>query len=142
MKQFVFAFLLAVATSSVYAQVTIDNPWARATVPAQPVGAVYMTINSPDKVTLVKAETEVAKEVQFHTMHHHDGVMKMREHGPIEVLPGKPVELAPGGMHLMLMGLKAPLVAGESVNVKLTFKDAKGALSHTTVAAPVKPIGQ
>jgi copper(I)-binding protein len=142
MKQFVLASLFAVAASSAYAQVSIDNPWARATVTGQPVGAVYMTINSPTKVTLLKGETAAAKEVQFHTMQHHDGVMKMRNHGPIQITPGKPAELAPGGIHLMLMGLKAPLVAGESIKLKLTFKDTKGALSHATVSAPVKPIGQ
>lgn len=141
MKRFALASLLLLAATSAWTQVTIDQPWARATVPGQPVGAVYMTLNSPAEVTLVQAETGAAKEVQFHAMQHHDGVMKMRKHGQIHVMPGKSVTLAPGGMHLMLIGLKAPLKAGESVDIKLTFKDAKGALSHTTVSAPIKPVG-
>jgi copper(I)-binding protein len=141
MKRLIFSSLLAVAASGAYAQVSIDQAWARATVPGQPVGAVYMTISSPAEVTLVQAETDAAKDVQFHTMHHHDGVMKMREHGQIHIMPGKPVVLASGGRHLMLIGLKAPLKAGESVDLKLTFKDAKGAISHTTLSAPIKPIG-
>jgi copper(I)-binding protein len=141
MKRLIFSSLLAVAASSAYAQVSIDQAWTRATVPGQPVGAVYMTINSPTQVTLLQAETDAAKDVQIHTMHHHDGVMRMREHGQIQIIPDKPVTLAPGGMHLMLIGLKAPLKAGESVDVKLTFKDAKGVVSHTTISAPVKPIG-
>ena len=141
MKRFIFSSLLAVAASSAYAQVSIDQAWARATVPGQPVGAVYMAINSSAEVTLVQAETDAAKDVQIHTMHHHDGVMKMREQGQIHIMPGKPVALAPGGMHLMLIGLKTPLKAGESVDIKLTFKDAKGEISHTTISAPIKPIG-
>lgn len=141
MKRFLLAPLLAAAATGAWAQISIAQPWARATVPGQPVGAIYMTIDSPAEVTLVQAQTDAAKEVQFHAMLHHDGVMKMREHGQIRVMPGKTVTLAPGGMHLMLIGLKAPLKAGESVDVKLTFKDAKGALSHTTVSAPIKPIG-
>lgn len=142
MKNYIFASLLAVAAMSAHGQVTVDDPWARATVPGQPVGAVYMTINSSAKLSLVGAETDAAKKVQFHTMHHQDGVMKMRRQSVIEVMPGKPVELAPGGIHMMLLGLKGPLVAGESVDIKLTFKDAKGVTSHTSISAPIKPLGQ
>jgi copper(I)-binding protein len=141
MKRLVFTSLLAIAASGAYAQVSIDQAWARATVPGQPVGAVYMTINSPAEMTLMQAETDAAKDVQIHTMHHHGGVMKMREQGELRIEPGKPVELAPGGMHFMLIGLQAPLAVGESVDLKLTFKDAKGVVSHTTVSAPIKPIG-
>jgi copper(I)-binding protein len=142
MKNILLASLLSIATTSVLAQASIENPWARATVPGQPVGAVYMTISSPTKVTLVQAETDAAKQVQVHTMHTHDGVMKMREHGEIHVEPGKPVELAPGGMHFMLIGLKSPLVAGETVDLKLTFKDHKGTTNTTTVSAPIRPFGK
>jgi copper(I)-binding protein len=81
-KRLIFTSLFAVAASSAYAQVSIDQPWIRATVPGQPVGAVYMTISSPGEVTLMQAETSAAKEGQFHTMLHHDGVMKMREIWP------------------------------------------------------------
>lgn len=142
MKNYLFSLLLAASAVNAHAQVSVEDPWARATVSGQPVGAAYMTIHSTAKLRLVSAESEAAKSVQVHTMHHQDGVMKMRRQGAIEVEPDKPLELAPGGTHLMLIGLKGPLVAGESVQLKLTFKDAKGALSHTSVSAPIKPIGE
>lgn len=75
-------------------------------------------------------------------MHHHDGVMKMREHGQLEISAGQTVELAPGGLHLMLMGLKKPLAAGETLTVKLTFEDAKKVKSTSVVSVPVRPIGK
>jgi hypothetical protein len=52
-------------------------------------------------------------------------VMRMRElESPLEIKPGETVTLAPGGMHLMMMGLKAPLKQGEKVPLTLVFEKA------------------
>lgn len=142
MKTFVFASLLSLFSSSVLAEASIQDAWARATVPGQPVGAAYMKISSPTATRLVKIETEAAKQVQVHNMHVHDGVMKMREHGQLDIPAGQTVELAPGGMHVMLIGLKNPLMAGETFTMKMTFQDAKNATSTSVVAVPVRPIGK
>lgn len=91
---------------------TVTGAWARATAPGQSVGAAYMSIVSPRGVTLQKIETSTAKSVEVHAMHHENGVMRMRLIESLHVAAGVPFDLAPGGMHLMLMGLKQPLKAG------------------------------
>ncbi len=120
----------------------ITGVWARATVPGQPVGGAYMKISSPIDVTLLHVETDVAKEVQVHTMHMDHGMMRMREHGPLAIPAGKTIELAPGGLHLMLLGLKQALKAGDTMTLKMTFIDANKAKTTSVIKAPVRPIGQ
>jgi copper(I)-binding protein len=142
MKTLIFAAMISIAATSAFAQVTVKDPWARATVPGQPVGAAYMKIESKTHATLVHVETDVAREVQVHHMQMQDGVMKMRDHGALEVFPGKTVELAPGGLHLMLMGLKKPLDSGDTIALKMTFVDGTKAKSTSVVTVPVRPLGQ
>lgn len=101
----------------------IDHPWARASIGKAPNGAAYMTITtgSQDADLLVGVESAVAERVELHTHLNEDGVMKMRPVEAIEVAPGEPTLLQPGGLHVMLMGLKAPLAAGESFPMTLVF---------------------
>lgn len=138
----VFAAALAAFSIPALAEVTVQNPWARATVPGQPVGAVYMKISSSSPANLVSVETDAASSVQVHTMQKHEGVMRMREHGQLQIPAGKAVELAPGGVHLMLMGLQHQLVAGETISLKMKFSDAKHVQSVSVVQVPVRGLGQ
>ena len=73
---------------------------------------------------LVGIASPIAAEVQLHTMKNEGGVMRMREAGPLALPAGRSVDLDKAGLHLMLMGLKRPLVAGESFPVTLTFEHA------------------
>lgn len=102
--------------------VSIDNAWVRSTLPGQEVGAAYMTLTSKQDTELVRAESDVTKSVEIHSMRMQDGVMKMRMLDAIKLSANKPYKLAPGGFHLMLFDLKKPLVAGQYVNIELTFK--------------------
>lgn len=104
----------------------IDHPWARATIGQVKNGAAYVTLaNHSDRPdTLISVASPVAKRVEIHSNIMEDGVMKMRRLEGIEVNPGEPAVLAPGGMHIMLMGLHAPLVEGESFPLTLTFEQA------------------
>lgn len=122
----------------------VTNAWARATVPAQAVGAAYMSIVSPVNTRLLDAHLDVASVVEVHDMHTHEGMMQMRAHGPLELVANQRVELAPGGTHFMLMGLKRPLKAGETLQMTLTFGQSNTAkVKHSvTVDVPVRPIGQ
>ena len=140
MKTLILATVLGTLATSTLADVIVQDAWARTTVPGQSVGAIYMKISSPVQTTLARAETDAAKEVQVHNMHMHDGVMKMREQGQIDIPAGKLIELAPGGTHLMMLGLKRQLTAGEDVPVKLTFIDAKKVKSTTVIHVPVRPL--
>lgn len=142
MKTLFLTLLLAFSTASALAEVSLRDAWARATVPGQPVGAAYMKVSSSNAVRLVAIQTDVAKDVQIHAMHQHDGVMKMREHGELDIPAGQTVDLAPGGLHLMLLGLKKPLLAGENLTLKLTFEDANKVRNTSVVSVPVRPLGK
>ena len=105
----------------------IADPYARATMPHQPSGGAYLTIeNKGDEADkLVAAASPVAKSVEIHTMAMEGDVMKMREVSGIELKPAAKVVMKPGdGYHLMLMGLKQPLKAGDKFPLTLTFEKA------------------
>jgi copper(I)-binding protein len=75
--------------------------------------------------------------VQIHEMKMEGSVMRMREHeGGLEIAPGATVTLAPGSLHLMMMGLKAPFKQGEKVPVTLTFEKA-GKIDVELVVVPI-----
>lgn len=105
----------------------IDHPWARATPPTAPTGGGYLSVKNtgttPDR--LMSVSSPAAQTVQVHEMKMEGSVMRMREvDGPLEIKPGETVTLAPGGLHLMMMGLKAPLKEGEKVPLTLVFEKA------------------
>ncbi len=118
-------------------ELEVDNAWARATPGKSNVGAAYLTIQSPSADKLVAASTPVAKKAELHTMTMTGMVMKMRPLAAVDIPAGQPVKLAPGGMHIMLMGLKAPLKAGQSFPLTLTFDKA----GSRTVNVAVEKVG-
>lgn len=107
--------------------ISIEKPFSRATPGGSKVGVGYMTITNKGAAMdrLLSASSPAAGKVEIHEMTMQGGVMKMRELPsglPIEA--GKTISLAPGGYHLMLMGLKAPLKQGNKVPVTLNFEKA------------------
>jgi hypothetical protein len=130
----VFAFallaastLLASAHEFKLGDLKIGHPWSRATPSSAKVGGGYLTVtnngSAPDK--LLSATASVADHVEIHEMAMTNNVMTMRKlDGGVGVLPGKTVTFAPGGYHLMLMGLKNPLKEGDRVKATLTFEKA------------------
>jgi len=120
------------------AAVEVQNAWARATVTGQMATGAFMTLTAKEATTLVGVASTAAGVAQVHEMKMDNGVMKMAEVKGGLVLPaGKAVELKPGGYHLMLMDLKAPLAKDSSVPVTLTFRDAKGVDSQLELTLPV-----
>lgn len=117
----------------------IIHPWARASAGNAMNGAVYVEIvnggSAPDR--LIAAATPAATHAELHTNISENGVMKMRPVEAIDIAPGQHVVLEPGGLHLMLMGLVAPLVEGDSFPITLTFEKA-GSLE---VSAKVASVG-
>ena len=106
--------------------VRVEQAWARATAGQMRTGAAYLTLVNagaqPDR--LVGVSTPVAEKAELHT-HVMDGdVMRMRAIAAIEVNPGEPSVLKPGGAHVMLLGLKAPLKAGDGFALTLVFEKA------------------
>jgi hypothetical protein len=105
----------------------IDHAWARATPGGAKVGGGYLTIENkgttPDK--LIGGSSPAAAKVEVHEMAMNNGVMTMRlVKGGLSIPPGQSVTLMPGGYHIMMMQLKAPLKKGEKVPVTLTFEKA------------------
>ena len=134
------ACLLArlIAMGAAWAQVKVEDGWARATVQGQKATGAFMKITAPQTTRLVSVVTPVAGVAEIHEMKMDNGVMKMRALPEGLDLPAnKSVELKPGSYHLMLMDLKAPLMKDSSVALTLTFKDAKGVESKQQVSLPV-----
>lgn len=103
----------------------ISDAYARATMPQQPAGGAFVTIENKGKTAdkLVSAASPAAKSVELHTMAMDGNVMKMREVPNIEIKPGEKLVMKPGdGYHVMLMGLTQPLKAGEKFPLTLTFE--------------------
>jgi periplasmic copper chaperone A len=115
----------------------ISDGWVRETNPGQVVGAVYMTIKSQENAALVAVESTISPSVEIHTMQIEKGVMKMRMLETLPLPANQAVKLAPGGLHIMLFDLKAPLVAGQTVPLTLYFtkvlngKPSKARFSQT-----------
>jgi copper(I)-binding protein len=132
------------ATGPLYAErlPVISDAWARATVPGQAVGAAYLKINSPAAIALTAIESSISQSAQVHSMAHHDGVMQMRRLSKLDIPAGQTVELTPGGNHIMLIGLKKPLKAGESIQLKLTFDDTARRPVVVPVSVPIRPLGK
>lgn len=104
----------------------IEHPWARATPPGVRVGAGYLSIrnNGPVDDRLLRAEAEVTAQVELHEHVNDNGVMRMRAVTDIPLPAWEVVHLEPGGLHIMFLGLDAPLVDGEKFNGTLYFEHA------------------
>lgn len=116
--------LLGLAATVSQAQVKIEQAWARPTVPGQQGGGGFLSITSASPDRLVSGSTPLAERFELHTMAMKGDVMEMRQVDAIELPPGKTVELKPGGLHVMFIGLKQPLALGSKVPVTLKFEKA------------------
>jgi len=117
--------------------VTIAEAYARPRIGRAPNSGAYMmlTATAPDR--LIAAETPAAARTELHTHINEGGVMKMRPvEGGIAVQPGEPTMLAPGGLHVMLMGITAPMREGDTIALTLTFEKA----GSVTVQVPVRAV--
>lgn len=129
--------LMACGSGSPRSGVSVDAAWARATPPGVEVGAVYMTLRNDDAEPLrvVAVECAVADRAEFHEMVHADGMLRMRQlEDGLLIEAGRSRELSPGGLHLMLLGLHAPLEAGQQITLRLLFEDGR----VMEVAVPVR----
>lgn len=105
--------------------ITIGHPYARATLPGQPSGGGYLKLDNAGAADrLVGVSADVSQSVELHSMSMDGNVMRMRPVDAIELPAGKTVELRPGGLHVMFMGLKAPLKQGDKFPLKLRFEKA------------------
>ncbi len=130
--------LAAQAHSFKLGAIDIGHPHARATAPGQPSGGGYLTLsNAGANDRLLSVSANVSKSVELHSMSMEGDVMRMRQVEAIELPAGKAVELKPGGLHIMFIGLKAPLKQGDTFPLKLKFEKA----GEVTVQVNVEAAG-
>lgn len=142
-KSFRFAGLLAalLLSASVYAgDIQVEAAWTRATAPGQDAASLDLAITSKQPAILLGVSSAASRTVEMHSMTHGDGMMKMREVKMIELPAGKRVSLGESGYHLMLVGLKAPLKAGETISLTLAIKLANERVVKVEARAEVKPL--
>jgi periplasmic copper chaperone A len=118
--------------------ISVQDPYVRLAPPNAPATAAFMVIkNGGDKdVKVVKADNPVSRVTELHTHTNDGGVMKMRPVPAIEVKAKGEAVLKPGGLHVMMIDLKAPMKEGDSVPITLTFDDGS---SKQVDAKVVKP---
>ena len=102
--------------------VTVSKAWVRPTGPGQTVAGAYLDITAKQPARLVAARSPLSPDVQIHWMQMDGDVMRMREVAAIELPKNRTVSLKPGGYHLMLMKLKKPIQAGETVPLTLVIE--------------------
>jgi hypothetical protein len=116
---------LAALAAGAAGPVRVENAWSRPTPPGVAVGVGYLAlVNTGGADRLLRASSARAAAVEFHQSTLDHGIERMRELDAVPVPAGGRVLFAPGGLHLMLLGLRQPLVAGERVPLVLEFERA------------------
>ncbi len=125
MKALLAAFLLLSSSNLWAASVTVEDAYVRSMPPTQTVTGAFMVFKNTtgSDRAVVSAESDVSDKVELHTHLHEDGVMKMRQVEKIDVPAGGETVLKPGGLHVMLIGLKQPLNLGQMVDIKFNIDD-------------------
>lgn len=132
--------LLAASSSLALAEeplVQVEDAWVRQSVKGQSGTGGFMKLTASVPLTLVGFKAQVAKTAELHEMSMQGNVMRMRAIDALPLPAGKAVALQPGGHHLMLMGLKQPLSAGNHMLLTLLLRDGKGKVIKQTLRVPV-----
>lgn len=121
--------------------ITASNARAYATAEGATTGAIFLTLNNPntapDKLIAVRTTKAPRAEIHESFVDEADGTMQMRQvQGGLDVAPGQPVELKPGGYHIMLFDLAEPLVEGQAFEATLTFQNAGDVVVPVSITAP------
>ncbi|WP_310459950.1 copper chaperone PCu(A)C [Sphaerotilus sp.] len=145
--RFVRGALLVAASACAFAgavraqSVTVSAPWVRATATEQKATGAFMKLQSAAPVRLVEVRSAAASVVELHEMAMEGDTMRMRAVAGLDLPAGKAVELKPGGYHVMLMDLKQPIKAGDTVTLTLVIEDADKRRSTVEVKAVAQAMG-
>lgn len=122
--------------SQVQNGIAVQSAWVRPTVGEQDSTGAYLTITSQEAIALVGVATPAAEIAEVHEMKMDGDIMRMRMAQRIEIKAGEPLELKPGGYHVMLMALTAPIEAGQEIELSLQFEKPDG----SKIEMPVKAV--
>ena len=136
---FKYLCLAAAAAITLQAQVKLHAPYAKATAPNAKNSAAFMTIEnkSPNDIELVKASSNISKVTEIHTHISENGMKKMVQIPSIKIPANSSVELKPGGLHIMFLGIENQLDENSKVDLNLTFSDGK---TYELNQIPVKKV--
>lgn len=142
MKTKLFASMILAASALAHAEVTAKDAWVRGTVPAQTSTGAFVTLTSSVDAKVVGAASPIAKMAEIHESMTMGGVNHMHEVEAVALPAGKPVQLKPGGHHVMLMGLAKALKPGDVVPLTFTIEEKGGKRTRLEVKAEVRPLGR
>jgi periplasmic copper chaperone A len=132
------ALLLCVALPAA-AQVQATDAWARGTIGGQTSSSVYMRLRSAQPASLIAVDSPLGA-AELHEMTMDGNIMRMRNVKRVDLPAGRTVDLNPGGLHIMLTGLKRPLAKGDRVPVRLTIEAKDKSRKTVEVSAEVRDI--
>ncbi|MDR0736001.1 MAG: copper chaperone PCu(A)C [Zoogloeaceae bacterium] len=139
---FLFLTLLCVPpVGAEVPQVQVTDAWVRATVPGQQATGAFMTLQSAAPLKLVEVRSPLAAAAEIHEMQVDEkDVMRMRAISQLDLPAGKTTRLEPGGLHIMLLGLRAEAKAGERTTLTLVLEDAARQRQEIAVNAEIRPL--
>jgi copper(I)-binding protein len=137
-QSIVLAIAMLAAAPALADKLAVTDAWARTTPPGVQMGAVYFKLHNATGKSdrLLKLRTSVAASAEVHRTEIVEGMARMREVSVLHVAPGEKLEFAPGGLHVMLMGLKGPLKEGQVFALELVFEVAGPQKVTVTVRKP------
>ncbi|MBE7357297.1 copper chaperone PCu(A)C [Campylobacter sp. RM12327] len=124
------------------ADIDVSNVYAKATPPnAKNSGAFMLIKNNTDKdIALVSATNSLSDVTELHTHIEENGMKKMIQVPKIDIKANSTTELKPGGLHVMFIGIKKPMVVGENVKMTLTFDNGQTVTLDKVPVKEIKPI--
>ena len=133
-----FVLLCSLVTGVIYAEVIVTDATVRLLPPSVPNTAAYFSIKNSSDTTkiLIGASADFATKAEIHNHIMVNDMMRMEQQSEVVINPGQSVHFAPGGLHIMLFGLKQPLSEGESVAISLQTKDGESIIISAKVARP------
>ena len=136
MKKFVLSIASIAAVFG--ADVEIDGAYARASIPNVPNSAAFFVIknNSDKDIAITSANSDIAEKNELHTHIKENQMLKMMKIEKLVVPAKSSLELKSGGNHVMLMGLKKELKAGDEISLELSFSDG----DKKSIKVPVKDL--
>jgi hypothetical protein len=141
MKKLSILFSIIFSQAAMAADIKVEHAWMRATAPGQEVAGAFMDITSTDNAKLVGATSPAAGKLEIHSMSMDNGVMEMRQMKSIDLPKGKTIQLAPGGLHVMLFDLKKPFKQGETIPMTLDVVTADKRHESIKVDVSVRDLG-
>jgi len=141
-RNIIISFGILFGASALAQPVQVQEPWVRATVKGQQATGAFMKLTASSPMRLIQAQSPVAGVVEIHEMKMDKDVMRMSAIAGLDLLPGRAVDLKPGGYHVMLMQLKQEIKEGDSVPITLIFENKDGKKETLAINAPTRALGQ